>query len=93
MIKNCVSLLASTFAAAAMVALLAAGSPTSAQGLIVETSSSNLTFWNADRRWRNSYSGDDSLNPDPFLSGPNPDFCIECSFPEGSQTYHGGNGG
>jgi len=35
--------------------------------------------------------GNDSLNPVPFLMGPNPDECVSCTWPEGSPTYHGDN--
>ena len=51
-------------------------------------------------QWKNPYNSRDSLNQDggslnsdPFLQGPDPDFCISCTWPEGSLTYHGANGG
>jgi hypothetical protein len=40
-----------------------------------------------------SNTGNDGLNADPFLKGPDPDFCISCTWPEGSPTYRGDNGG
>jgi hypothetical protein len=50
-------------------------------------------------RWKTPYISDDgaslgrdSLNPHPFLGGPDPDFCISCTWPEGSAAYHGANG-
>jgi hypothetical protein len=52
---------------------------------------SHSTFGTYQHDWKND--GNDSLNSDPFLAGPSPDFCIECTWPEGYPTYYGSNGG
>jgi hypothetical protein len=85
------------------------GSVASAQERDERAPWSNSTGGGRPDRWKNLYNrddgpnssplqpninnGDDSLNPDPFLSGPDPDFCIECAYPEGNPTYYGQSGG
>jgi hypothetical protein len=104
--KRTLAALAITIAVIAAVVLWSAGTAKSAQERIVESPWSNYTVQHNDwkkgshqRRWMNLYNsgdsanpGHDSLNPDPFLTGPDPDFCISCTWPEGSPTYHGTNG-
>jgi hypothetical protein len=97
-----------TIAAIAAVVLAGAGSAASAQQRIVKSPRSHSIVGSHQDRWKNLYNsqqpvgsyqddwknnGNDSLNADPFQSGPDPDFCIECTWPEGSPTYHGSNGG
>jgi hypothetical protein len=57
-------------AAIAAAALSAVGSVASAQGLIVESPYPN---------GRTTSPSGDSLNPDPFFSEPDSDFCISCT--------------
>jgi hypothetical protein len=56
-----------------------------------------------DGRVKNAYRGANGADPRSgpgscpqsgctFDNGMNPDFCIECTWPEGSPNYHGGNG-
>jgi hypothetical protein len=90
MIKQASSLSAITAAAIAAVVLLATGSATSAQEQIVESPWSNSTAGRHQDQWKNLYNSNDGLNRDLFQSGP-PDFCIECTWPEGSPTYQGDN--
>jgi hypothetical protein len=67
--------------------------PGGSRNLYNYSATPNSPVGNYRGQWRNFYnSGNDSLRPDPFLRGPNPDFCIECTWPEGSPTYHGDNG-
>jgi hypothetical protein len=77
---------ARALAAAAAVVLAVAGSPALAQETVAQPVPGSNGSASA------AISGD-SLRPDPFLSGPNPDFCVECTWPEGNPTYHGDNGG
>ena len=91
MIKQASSLSAITAAAIAAVVLWGAGSAASAQERIVESPQSHSTFGTYQHDWKND--GNDSLNSDRFLAGPSPDFCIECTWPEGNPTYYGSNGG
>jgi hypothetical protein len=92
MIKQIASLKIATIAAIAAAALAVAGSVASARERIVESPWSNTALKGAPNGQTAAQTGWDSLNPDPFLSGPNPDFCISCEWPEGNPTYHGGNG-
>jgi hypothetical protein len=96
-IKQVPSLSVVTVAAIAAAVLSAPAAATLAQEQSLES-----RFLNGSHQdqWKNPYnSGDslnpdgDSLNPDPFLSGSDPDFCISCTWPEGTPTYHGDNGG
>jgi hypothetical protein len=108
-IRQVSSLDVRTIAAIAAVVLCAAGSVTSAQQRFVESRQSNSTVVSHRDRWKNLYNrydnlkpdpvqpslynSNDSLSPVPFPWGPNPDFCIECTWPEGSPTYYRSNGG
>jgi hypothetical protein len=92
-IKQVSSLDVVTIGAIAAVVLCAAASTTPAHERIVESPWSNSTVESYPDGRKNRHNGNDSLNPDPFLSGPDPYFCIECTWPEGSPTYHGSNGG
>jgi hypothetical protein len=102
MIKQVPSLNATIFAATVAVVLSAAGSARSAQEQSLGSRLLNLTAGSRQHedsknqgylfRQKNPINPADSLNPDPFLLGPNPDFCISCTWPEGSSTYHSGNG-
>jgi hypothetical protein len=106
-IKQISSLGVVTIAAIAAVVFGGAGSNASAQERTVKSPRSHSIVRSHQDRWRNLYNsqrpvgtypgqrneGEDPLNPDPFLRGPNPDFCIECEWPAGSPTYHGTNGG
>jgi len=101
--KHVSSLGVTTIAAIAAVVLSTAGSTTSAQERIAKspwllsTVSSHQGLLKISYKSRRlvrarqlyNYNGDDSLNRDPFESGPDPDFCISCAFPEGSPTYFG----
>jgi hypothetical protein len=95
-IKQISSLSVMTIAAIAAVVLSAPASATLAQEQSLES-----RFLNGSRQvqWKNPYNSRDSLNPDGDslnpdpLQGPDPDFCISCTWPEGSSTYHGANGG
>jgi hypothetical protein len=93
MIKPASSLSAIAAAAIAAVVFSAAGSAAPAQAHNVESFGSNSTAVSNQEQWKNLYNSNDRLKPDPFQSGPNPDFCIECAWPEGSPNYHGSNGG
>jgi hypothetical protein len=89
MIKQESSLSAITAAVIAAVVFLATGSATSAQAQIVESPWSNSTAGSHQDQLKNLYNSNDGLNRDPFQSGPDPDFCIECTWPEGSMPRIG----
>jgi hypothetical protein len=93
MIKQITSLNIATIVAIAAVALSATGAIASVQGQKVETPWSNSAVKGNSSNGTYSQVVRDSLNPNPFLSGPDVDFCISCTLPEGSPTYHGLNGG
>jgi hypothetical protein len=83
------------------VAAIAAGSAPAAATLAQEQSlGSRFLNGSHQDQWKNPYNSGDSLNPDgdslnpnPFLKGPRPDYCISCTWPEGSLTFHGEGGG
>jgi hypothetical protein len=96
-IKPVSSLSVMTIAAIAAAVLSAPASATLAQGQSLESrflNGSHQDQWKNPYNSRDSLNPDgDSLNPDSLLQGPDSDFCIACTWPEGSPTYHGANGG
>jgi hypothetical protein len=93
-IKQAFSLSVMTIAAIAAAVLSTLASATLAQEQSLESHFLNGSHQDQWNNSRDSLNPDgDSLNPDPFLQAPDPDFCISCTWPERSSTYHGANGG
>lgn len=82
-------------AAVAVGLVVGAGLPAAARGGVADPA-------HGQARWTNLYNpagpnaapgfGSCFQSDCAFERGPNPDFCIECSWPEGLPDYHGSNG-
>jgi hypothetical protein len=88
MIKRLTSL--NIVAVAAMAASAVVSAESSAMARKASQHSDSLYYGIYDRV---DPPGDPCIGCGPFQRGPDPDFCIECTWPEGAPSYYGSNGG